>query len=62
MTTREAADSKVKPRNWSRKTLLKEVHKFCKDAQLAGDDKINDLLAQLKAAVLVEEGLGDLTL
>lgn len=49
------------PRNWSRKTLTREVLKFCREQQLTKAHSIAHLVDALKTAVMAEDGIdGDL--
>lgn len=50
------------PRQWSKKTLTRELVKFAKGAGLKEDATIAELLEKLRGAILVEEGVGDLSL
>lgn len=53
---------KAAPRAFSKKTLARELVKFSKASGLKGDSTINDLLEKLRGAILVEDGVGDLSL
>ena len=50
------------PRLWSKKTLARELVAFCKANGIGHDSKVSDLLEKLRGAILVEDGVGDLTL
>ena len=50
------------PRAFSKKTLARELVKFSKAQGLKGESTINDLLEKLRGAILVEDGVGDLSL
>jgi hypothetical protein len=42
-------------RNWSRKTLLREIIKFAKQAGVTGEDLVATLLERLKDSILEDE-------